>query len=181
VAIIRRIFFYWQFISAFVLPVWVLVGRGIVRAGTGWDFVLYLVLCPILFVLLIVVATLTAGRKRVRAERAVAWRDVALQAPLHAAVIVYGAVASDLLAVLVVLLAVVVFWNAVWQFFGDLRNRVTEAFSLGPIDAGDYPATTPPTVRSTPASEAPSDSPQAGRVIIVNPDGTREELPRTDG
>ena len=43
--------------------------------------------------------------------------------------------------------------------------RSGEAFSLGPIDAGTYAADT-----YNPAVDT-------GRVIIINPDGSKEELP----
>ena len=69
----RRAFFYWQIIGAFLLPSWVLVGRGIIDDGVGWDFVLYLVLCPILCVVMLAVAGLTVARKKVRTARAVSW------------------------------------------------------------------------------------------------------------
>jgi len=170
----RRAFFYWQIIGAFLLPSWVLVGRGIIEDGVGWDFVLYLVLCPILCVAMLAVAGLTVARKQVRTARAVSWQDVAVIAAWHASIIAYGFVSSQALVVVVVLLAVVAFWSAVWQLFAETRTRVQNAFSLDPIDTGAYTAQKPR------ADLTPVVGPDAGRVIIINPDGssTEREDPR---
>ena len=169
----RRAFFYWQIIAAFLLPSWVLVGRGIIDDGVGWDFVLYLVLCPILCVAMLAVAGLTVARKNVRTQRAVSWQDVAVLGAWHAAIIAYGFVSSSALVVVVVLLAVVAFWSAVWQLFAETRTRVQNAFSLDPIDTGSY------TAETTGADAAPASGPDAGRVIIINPSPSSErEDPR---
>ena len=168
----RRAFFYWQIVAAFLLPSWLLVGRGIIDDGVGWDFVLYLVLCPILCVAMLAVAGLTVARKNVRTPRAVSWQDVAVLGAWHAAIIAYGFVSSSALVVVVVLLAVVAFWSAVWQLFAETRTRVQNAFSLDPvepIDAGSYTAQKPR------ADVGPASGSDAGRVIIINPDGTSSE------
>ena len=165
----RRAFFYWQIVGAFLLPSWVLVGRGIIDDGVGWDFVLYLVLCPILCAVMLAVAGLTVARKQVRTSRAVSWQDVAVIAVWHAAIIAYGFVSSSPLAVVVVLLAAVAFWSAVWQLFAETRTRVQNAFSLDPIDTGTYTAKKPR------ADAGGALGPDAGRVIILNPDGSSVE------
>jgi len=165
----RRAFFYWQIVGAFLLPSWVLVGRGIIDDGVGWDFVLYLVLCPILCAVMLAVAGLTVARKQVRTSRAVSWQDVAVIAVWHAAIIAYGFVSSSGLAVVVVLLAAVAFWSAVWQLFAETRTRVQNAFSLDPIDTGTYAAKKPR------ADAGGALGPDAGRVIILNPDGSSVE------
>jgi len=163
--VLRRALFYWQFIGAIVLPIWVLIGRGIILADVGWDFVLYLVLCPILFVAMLVVAALTAARKAVRDSRAVSWQDVAIVSAWHISIIAYGFVAVTGLAALVVLIALAAFWSAAWQLYRETRSRVKEAFSLGPIDAGSYAA----------GNYDPSVDP--GRVIIINPDSGNDDPP----
>jgi hypothetical protein len=162
---LRRALFYWQFIAAIALPSWVLIGRGIILDGVGWDLLLYLVLCPVLFVVMLIVAGLTAARKEVRTARAVSWSDAAVIVAWHVAIISYGFIASSALSVVIVVLALVAFWNAVWQLFAETRTRVQNALSLDPIEVGNYPA--------QPTSEAPD----AGKIIIINPDGSREELP----
>lgn len=163
--VLRRASFYWQFVAGLVLPSWVLIGRGIVRSDIGWDFVLYLVLCPILSVLMFVVAGITVARKGVRTTKMLSWQDVAVLLVWHVAIIVYGFFASSLVAVAVVVVGLVAFWSAVWQLFAETRTRVKNAFSLDPLDAGAYRA------------EGYQPSADAGRVIIINPDGTKEELP----
>lgn len=163
--VFRRASFYWQFIAALLLPAWVLIGRGIIRSDVGWDFLFYLVLCPILCVVLLVVAAITVARKQVRTAKALSWTDVAVLLPWHAAIIAYGFFASSLVAVAVVVIGIVAFWVAVWQLFTETRTRVKNAFSLDPLDAGSYRA----------EGYRPADD--AGRVIIINPDGTKDELP----
>ena len=163
--VLRRALYYWQFIGAVVLPVWVLIGRGIILADVGWDFVLYLVLCPILFVAMLAVSGLTIARKRVRDERAVSWQDAAVIGVWHISIIAYGFVAITGLAAVIVVVGLLAFWSAAWQLYTETRSRVKEAFSLGPIDAGTYAADT-----YNPAVDT-------GRVIIINPDSSKEELP----
>ena len=50
--LLRRALYWVQFGMAVALPVWVLVSRGIVADGVGWQLVIYLMLCPILFLTL---------------------------------------------------------------------------------------------------------------------------------
>ena len=163
--VLRRALFYWQFIGAVVLPIWVLIGRGIVLADVGWDFVLYLVLCPILFIAMLAVAGLTVARKAVRESRTVSWQDVAIISAWHISIIAYGFVAVTGLAAIIVIVGIAAFWSAAWLLFSETRSRVKEAFSLGPIDAGSYAA----------GDYDPAVDP--GRVIIINPDGSKEEPP----
>jgi hypothetical protein len=163
--VLRRALYYWQFIGAVVLPAWVLIGRGIILADVGWDFVLYLVLCPVLFVAMLAAAGLTVARKKVRDLRAVSWLDAAIIGAWHISIIAYGFLALSGLAAIVVVVALLAFWNATWQLYTETRSRVREAFSLGPIDAGGY------------AADAYDPAVDAGRVIIVNPDGSKERLP----
>jgi hypothetical protein len=159
----RRALFYWQFIAAVVLPSWVLIGRGLILSDVSWDFLLYLLLCPLLFVAMLAVAGLTTARKAVRSTRSVSWRDAAVMLVWHAAIVAYGFVASGALAALIVLVGVLAFWNAAWELYSETRTRVKNALSLDPIDMGRY--------------TAKPQAPEAGRVIIINPDGSREELP----
>ena len=161
--------FYWQFAAAILLPFWVLLSRGIIRAEDGWDFALYLVLAPLLAVAMLAVAGLTYARKEVRTSRAVSWQDVAVLGVWHAAIVVYGFIALAPLAAVVALITVGAFWSAVWQLFSETRTRVKNAFSLDPIDAGSY------TAQKHQADVGPATGPDAGRVIILNPDGSSSE------
>ncbi|MGV8913760.1 MAG: MFS transporter [Rhodoglobus sp.] len=122
---IRRAFYYWQFIAVIVLPLWVLVGRGVFGSSVGWDFVLFLLLCPILACALLAVAGLTTARKSVRSAKAVSWIDAGVLAVWHAVIIGYGFVDAPLLAALIVIVAVAGFWLALWQLVTETRNRFT--------------------------------------------------------
>jgi hypothetical protein len=164
--VLRRALFYWQFFGALALPLWVLIGRGIVQADQGWDFVFYLVVCPVLCLVMLAVAGLTVARKAVRVSRAVSWQDAALLSLWHVSIITYGFLAFTGLAALVVVISIAAFWSAAWLLFSETRSRVREALSLGPIETGRYVADT-----YDPAVDA-------GRVIIINPDGSTEEPPK---
>lgn len=122
---IRRAFYYWQFIAVIVLPLWVLVGRGVFGSSVGWDFVLFLLLCPILALALLAVAGVTTARKSVRAQHSVSWIDAGVLTAWHAAIIAYGFVDAPLLAALIVVFAVAGFWIALWQLITETRNRFT--------------------------------------------------------
>jgi hypothetical protein len=121
---IRRSLFYWQFAAALVLPVWVLIGRGIFGSSLGWDFLLFAFLCPVLGIAMIVIAGLTAARKAVRTSRAVSWLDAAVLVVWHGAIIAFGFIDTTAIAVLVVVAAIAAFWIAVGQLVVETRNRV---------------------------------------------------------
>lgn len=139
----RRALFYWQFTAALLLPVWVVVGRGLYGSSNGWDILLYIVLSTILGVALLAVATITTARKAVRSTRAVSTRDAIIMAVWHVAIIAYGFNDFALLAALIILLTVVAFWQAVIALFTETRQRVRSAFALPefPVDAGSYTST----------------------------------------
>ena len=121
---LRRAFAWLQVALVVALPLWILVSRGIIADGVGWQLVVYLVLAPILFFALAVLFVLTVARKSVRERRAVSWPDVAVQTAIAAAAISYGLFAIPLLAVVVVLAIVVGFWVAVVQLVTETRDRV---------------------------------------------------------
>ena len=131
--ILRRGLYWAQFGMAVLLPIWVLISRGIIADGVGWQLVVYLVLSPILFLALAALLGLTVVRKRVRTTRAVSWLDVASLLVIWAAVFTYGLFALPALAVLVVLSIVAGFWVAVWQFVTETRDRVKGYFEAGQV------------------------------------------------
>jgi hypothetical protein len=158
--VLRRSFYYAQFGAIPILPLWLLIGRGIVIDGTGWEFVMLLFVAPILALAMLIAAGLTVARKSVRRSRAVSWLDVALLAAWYLAIIAAGFVAHPVMAVLVVLLAVTVFWSAVWQLYAETRRRVRTAFAgFTAIPAGEY------TAARRPDSEANRND----RVIRIDP------------
>jgi len=122
---IRRALYYWQFLAVIVLPLWVLIARGINGSSVGWDFVLFLVLCPILACALLAIAGLTTARKSVRSSRRVSWIDAGVLVVWHVAIIGYGFVDAALFATLIVVVAIAAFWIALWQLVTETRNRFT--------------------------------------------------------
>jgi hypothetical protein len=152
--LIRRAVYIAQFALTVVLPGWVLIGRGVLADGIGWEFLVYLVLCPVLFDSLAVFAALVSARKSVRVARAVSWPDAGLLLALWASLLVYGLFAFPVIAALVVVLIVALFWVALWELTDETRRRV-----LGFVD--DL-ALTPEMART----RVPGD---AGRIIVVPP------------
>src|SRR5690606_27971373 len=109
----------------------------ILADGVGWQLVIYLVLCPILFVALAVLALLTSARKRVRTTRATSWVDAVTLVVIWASVITYGLFALPALALLVVLSIVAGFWVAIVQLVTETRDRVKGYFDSGPRQIPD--------------------------------------------
>ena len=129
--LLRRALYWAQFGMAVALPVWVLVSRGIIADGVGWQLVIYLVLAPVLFVALGVVAALTVARKRVRDTHAVSWQDAVALLITWAAIITYGLFALPVLAVIIVLAIVALFWLVTWELVTETRARVKNFFDAG--------------------------------------------------
>jgi len=128
---IRKAFYWWLFPSAVVLPAWLLVGWAAFNQGSGWSFLGLLLLCPILFVAMLVVGGIVMARRSVREARAVSWYDVGLFAPWHLTIIGFGFFTPGLsgwFAVLGILLFVAVFWVAVWELLRETRTRVQQTF-----------------------------------------------------
>ena len=108
---------------------WLLIGRGVVANGVGWEFVVLLFACPVLALAMIIVMGLVMARKTVRRARMLSWADLGVLGAWYLAIIVAGFVANPVTAVLVVVLTVVAFWVAVWQLFVEPRRRVNTAFA----------------------------------------------------
>lgn len=157
--ILRRAFYYWQFVAALVLPIWLFVGWGI-SSGSGWSFVGLLVLAPVLFVFMLVVSVVVYMRSSVRRANAVSWWDVAVIGAWHAAIVAFGffTPATSALAVIGVVLGVASFWTAVSQLVVEARERASAA--LREFEQ----MTTAPTARTQPR-------PVDGEVIIVEETG----------
>ena len=154
----RRALFYWQFTAALLLPVWVVIGRGLYGSANGWDILLYIVLSIVLGIALLAVAGVTTARKAVRTSRTVSTRDAIILSIWHLAIIVYGFADAAWLAAIIILITVVAFWQAVIALFAETRQRVRSAFALPdfPVDAGTY--------TSTPITDSGDH-----RVIIIEP------------
>ena len=153
--LLRRSLYYAQFAMAIIMPAWVLVSRGVLADGVGWQIVVYLVVCPILTIAMVVTAALIAARASVRRSKALSWRDVALQLSVWLALFAYGLFAYPLLGVLIVLLIIGGFWLVLVEFLREAKNWVTSML--------ETPAA--PTSRPTTIS-GPTSGPN---VIIVPP------------
>lgn len=133
---LRRAFYYAQYWAIPVLPLWVLIARGVAIDG-GWELVVLLFAAPALSFALIVMMGLTMARRSVRRARLVSWFDVGILATWYVVVIVAGLFSNPLVAVLAIALTIVAFWSAVWQLFIETRRRVNTALaSFGPVIAG---------------------------------------------
>ena len=130
---LRRAFAVLQIGLVVALPLWILVSRGIIADGVGWQLVVYLVLAPILFFALAVLFVLTFARKTVREQRAISWPDVAVQTAIAATAIAYGLFAIPALAVILVLALVAGFWVAVVQLLTETRDRVKTFLDAGAV------------------------------------------------
>jgi len=123
--LIRRAFLGWMVAAAVVLPVWLAVGWAIFGGG-GWGTLGLVIVVPVSFIALAVVALLVWIRPTVRAERAVSWTDVAVVGAWHASIIalgLYGQGAS-IFGVLAILLAIAAFWSSLWQLVTDGARRM---------------------------------------------------------
>jgi uncharacterized membrane protein YoaK (UPF0700 family) len=154
----RRAVFVAMFPAAVLLPLWVLITRGIVADGIGWAFLAYLFACPILFVLMAIVSALITARKSTRDARAVSWRDASVLTALWVAVAASGVFAVPLLAVAVVVLVIGAFWLAAWELLTETRSRVN-TFMTG-LEA---------TAQGTTSRVSPSNS----DVIVITPNESR--------
>lgn len=139
---IRRAFYFAQFGALALLPLWLLIGRGIVFSDSGWDFVGLLIVSPILALFMAIVMGLTYARKSVRQAQAMSWPDVALHAVWYASLILAGFAAHPGVAILAVVLSVGMFWLQLWQLIAEIGKRVNRAIEQfgtpKPVDDGDY-------------------------------------------
>ncbi len=130
----RRWVYYALLGAIVVLPVWLLIGRGILATDSGWDFLVYVLLAPLLGLVLAIVAVVTWARASVRRARAVSVLDAIVLSAWYAVVIGYGFASGDtlaaVLAVLAVVLALVAFWSAVLQLARETQQRMRAVMSV---------------------------------------------------
>lgn len=125
---LRRAFYYAQYWMIPVLPLLLLIGRGMSVSG-GWEFVVLLFAAPLLSLALIIVMGLTVARKAVRRARLLSWIDVGILSAWYVSVAFAAFIPHPMLAVLAMSLTLVAFWSAVWQWIVETRQRVTVAFA----------------------------------------------------
>ncbi|HYI34589.1 MAG TPA: MFS transporter permease [Glaciibacter sp.] len=125
--LLRRVFFYWQFAAAVVLPAWLVIGWPIFGAG-GWAVLGVFFGAVLLGFWLLAVSLLIYARREVRATRAVSWPDVGALAVWHALIIAVGfyAEVAPLLSIILILVGAGVSWLAGWELYTAARRRVRE-------------------------------------------------------
>jgi hypothetical protein len=124
---LRRVFFYWQFAAAVVLPAWLVIGWPIFGAG-GWAVLGVFFAAVLLGMWLLTVSLLIFARREVRANRAVSWPDVGVLAVWHALIIAVGfyAQVAPFLSIMLILVGVGATWLAAWELYAAARRRVRE-------------------------------------------------------
>ncbi|CAD5139033.1 MULTISPECIES: MFS transporter permease [Microbacterium] len=146
---IRQAFFRWLLPSAFLLPLWLLIGWAVFQGGWSILWVL-LIAMPSVFVGQLLLTLLTRSRPSVRAERALSWWDVAGFGLWHALTIavgffIDGAFGWLLAAAIVVGIGLV--WLQLWQLWNEARGsgaRIRETISWSTM--------TPPRAETTQTS-----------------------------
>ncbi|WP_315636921.1 MULTISPECIES: MFS transporter permease [Microbacterium] len=159
---IRQAFFRWLLPSAFLLPLWLLIGWAVFQGGWSILWVL-LIAMPSVFVGQLLLTLLTRSRPSVRAERALSWWDVAGFGLWHALTIavgffIDGAFGWLLAAAIVVGIGLV--WLQLWQLWNEARGsgaRIRETISWSTM--------TPPRAETTQTS--------VHEVIVVRETGDR--------
>ena len=151
--ILRRVFYYWQFVAVAALPLWLMIAASIF-GDSAWQVL---------------------GAKEVRLNKAVSWADVGVLTLWHALIVLMGVFSetASWLAVLVVLVGIGSFWFAGWELYAAARRRVREALAyidetarFGSVPTGPTgftPVGDPAAGRSNPAGRAPVDP----SVIII--------------
>ena len=121
---LRRAFYAWLIPAAFLLPLWLLIGWAVFRAG-GWAFLWVLFLAiPAVFLGELILTLLVRARGTVRAHRAVSWWDVLGFGVWHALIISLGFFNQAWWApvmVLTILVGVGLLWLTLWQLWREAR------------------------------------------------------------
>jgi len=177
--ILRRVFYYWQFVAVGALPLWLMVAAS-VFGSTAWQVLGATFGAVTIGFGLLVVSLLFFARKEVRVDKAVSWADVGVLTLWHALIVLMGvySVTAPWLSVLVVLVGLGAFWFALWELFDAARKRVREAMvyidetaRFGTVPSGpspfptmtDRPSGRPDSARQDPAHPTPADP----SVIII--------------
>jgi hypothetical protein len=177
--ILRRVFYYWQFVAVGALPLWLMVAASIF-GSTAWQVLGATFGAITIGFGLLVVSGLFVARREVRLAKAVSWADVGVLTLWHSLIVLMGvySVTAPWLSVLVVLVGLGAFWFAVWELFDAARRRVREALvyidetaRYGTVPAGGSPLgnaqfptmTNPGSARPDRAKTMPADP----SVIII--------------
>lgn len=157
----RRILYQGQFFMAGILPLWLLISRGLLDDSQAWEFLVYLLICGLLALVMFLVGALTAARKSARQAKAVSIPDAPLFTTWYLSLLAFSIWPWPLFAIPALVLTVGAAWLSVWQLFAETRSRFRgmvaefEQASRSPMSQGR--------------------GGQSPRVIVINPS---EEEPR---
>jgi hypothetical protein len=164
--IIRRVFYYWQFVAVGALPLWLMVAASLFPS-TAWQVLGATFGAVAIGFGLLVVSLLFFARKEVRTQKALSWADVGVLTLWHGLIVLMGlySVTASWLSVFVVLVGIGAFWFAVWELFDAARKRVREAMVYIDETArfGTVPGTPSPFPTMTDRPTNRPDAPGAGR------------------
>lgn len=122
---LRQAFFRWLIPSAFLLPLWLLIGWGVFNAG-GWAFLWVLFIAiPSVFIGQLILTLLVRARPSVRLERAVSWWDVAGFTVWHGLTIAVGFYPEAWFGLLLtgaIAAAIGMFWLMLWQMWCEAKG-----------------------------------------------------------
>lgn len=141
--VLRRAFFHWLLPSAFLLPLWMVVGWAIF-GQSGWALLwVLLIAVPSLFIGQLVLTLLTRSRPSVRAERAVSWWDVLGFAVWHGLTIAVACFIDGAFPWLLtgaIVAALGLFWLQLWQLWNEARGsgaRIRETITWSSMSRAD--------------------------------------------
>ncbi|WP_449279053.1 MFS transporter permease [Leucobacter sp. GX24907] len=122
---LRRAFFRWLFPAIVVLPLWLLFGWGVFKAG-GWAFfwVLFIAI-PSVGIAQLVLTLLVRARPSVIQSRMLSWWDVAGFGIWHLLTVLVGFFSQDWFSITLVgaiMGGLGVFWLALWQLRNELQH-----------------------------------------------------------
>lgn len=153
--IYRRILYLGQFFAAVMLPLWILIARGLFDDSAAWEFLVYLLICGLLALVMFLVATLTVARRSSRTARVVSVPDAVLLTVWYVALLAYSIWPWPVFAVPALVLTVGAAWLAAWQLFTETRRRIR-----GMVAEFEQAARPP---------MSPGHGRQSPRVIVINP------------
>lgn len=140
---LRRAFFHWLLPSAFLLPIWLLIGWGAFNAS-GWVFVWVLFIAiPSVFLGQLLLTLLVRARGTVRHTRALSWWDVlgfTVWQGLTIAVGFYDHAWFWPLLIAATTAFLALFWLSLWQLFREAKpsaylNHTVSGFAFIPAPA----------------------------------------------
>ena len=172
--ILRRVFYFWQFVAVGALPLWLMVAASIF-GDSAWQVLGATFGAVAIGFGLLVVSLLILARREVRLDKAVSWADVGVLTLWHGLIVLMGVFSETAawLSVLVVLVGIGAFWFAAWELYAAARKRVREALAyidetarFGTVPSGPtgfVPMTNPASSRPDSARTEPTDP----SVIII--------------